>query len=104
MQTVRNKIFNRIQRFTPGRAFVAGDFLDIASRGSIDMALSALLRDNVIRRVRRGLYDVPKVNPDLGGTLSPDIDHMIFGEPPPFDRIVETLAGLEKDLNGLRGE
>ena len=38
------------------------------------MALSALLRDNVIRRVRRGLYDVPKVNPNLGGALSPDID------------------------------
>jgi hypothetical protein len=38
------------------------------------MTLSALLRDRAIRRVRRGLYDVPKVNPDLGGTLSPDID------------------------------
>jgi hypothetical protein len=53
---------------------MAKDFLDIASRGTVDMTLSALLRDRVIRRVRRGLYDVPKVNPDLGGTLSPDID------------------------------
>ena len=38
------------------------------------MALSALVRENVIRRVRRGLYDLPKTNPDLGGALSPDID------------------------------
>jgi hypothetical protein len=53
---------------------MAKDFLDIASRGTVDMTFSALLRDRVIRRVRRGLYDVPKVNPDLGGTLSPDID------------------------------
>lgn len=38
------------------------------------MTLSTLLRNRAIRRIRRGLYDVPKVNPALGGTLSPDID------------------------------
>jgi len=38
------------------------------------MALSVLVRESVIRRVRRGLYDLPKTNPDLGGALSPDID------------------------------
>jgi hypothetical protein len=53
---------------------MAKDFLDIGSRGSIDMALSVLVRDKVIRRVQRGLYDVPKVGPALGGILSPDID------------------------------
>jgi len=74
MQTMKNRILDRIRRFEPGRAFIAKDFLDIASRGTVDMTFSALLRDRVIRRVRRGLYDVPKVNPDLGGTLSPDID------------------------------
>src|SRR5260370_2845053 len=74
MKTMKNRICARFRRFAPGRAFIAKDFLDIASRGTVDMTLSALLRDRVIRRVRRGLYDVPKVNPDLGGTLSPDID------------------------------
>jgi len=74
MQTMRNRIFDRIRRFELGRAFMAKDFLDIANRGTVDMALSALVRDHTIRRVRRGLYDIPKVNPDLGGTLSPDID------------------------------
>jgi hypothetical protein len=29
---------------------------------------------------------------------------MIFGEPPPFDQIVETLAALEKELNALTKE
>ncbi len=74
MQTMKNRIVARIRRFEPSRAFVAKDFLDIASRGTVDMTLSTLVRDRVIRRVRRGLYDVPKVNPDLGGKLSPDID------------------------------
>src|SRR5215472_16791042 len=74
MQTVKHKMFVRIKRFGPGRAFVAKDFLDIASRGSIDVALSGLVNENAIRRIRRGLYYLPKTNPDLGGALSPDID------------------------------
>lgn len=37
------------------------------------MALTSLTRRGIIRRVRRGLYDMPKVNRALG-ELSPDID------------------------------
>src|SRR5258708_34631843 len=77
MHTMKKKILDRMRRFEPGRAFMAKDFLDIASRGTIDVTLSALIQDHTIRRVRRGLYDIPKVNPDLGGTLSPDIDQAV---------------------------
>jgi hypothetical protein len=73
-QTMKNQVLLRIRRFRHGRAFMAKDFLDIASRGTIDMALSSLVRDRKIRRIRRGLYDVPKSNPGLGGVLNPDID------------------------------
>src|ERR1035437_4974668 len=74
MQTMRDHIVTRIERLGEGKAFSAKDFLDIASRGTIDMTLSALNREGKIRRIRRGLYDMPKVNPKLGGKLSPDID------------------------------
>jgi Family of unknown function (DUF6088) len=74
MQTMRDQIVARIERLGEGKAFSAKDFLDIASRGTIDMALASLTRDGTIRRIRRGLYDMPKVNPILGGKLSPDID------------------------------
>src|ERR1700722_14009342 len=74
MQTMRGQIVARIERLGEGKAFSAKDFLDIASRGTIDMALGSLVRNGTIRRIRRGLYDVPKVNPALGGKLSPDID------------------------------
>jgi hypothetical protein len=74
MQTMRDHIVARIERFGEGKAFSAKDFLDVASRGTIDMALSGLTREGTIRRIRRGLYDMPKVNPALGGKLSPDID------------------------------
>src|SRR5271168_4331265 len=74
MQTMRDHIVTRIERLGAGKAFSAKDFLDIGSRGTVDMALSGLTRRGTIRRIRRGLYDMPKVNPTLGGKLSPDID------------------------------
>src|SRR4029077_3529677 len=74
MQTMRDQIVARIERLGAGKAFSAKDFLDIASRGTIDMALGSLTRRGIIRRIQRGLYDMPKVNPTLGGKLSPDID------------------------------
>ena len=74
MQTMRNQIVTRIERLGYGKAFSAKDFLDIASRTTIDVMLADLATDGKIRRIRRGLYDMPKVNPALGGKLSPDID------------------------------
>lgn len=74
MQTMRNQIVARIDRLGAGKAFSAKDFLDIASRGTVDMALGSLMRSGKIRRIGRGLYDMPKINPELGGQLSPDID------------------------------
>lgn len=74
MQTMRNQIVKRIERLGHGKAFSAKDFLDVASRTTIDVMLAQLAADGKIRRIRRGLYDMPKVNPALGGKLSPDID------------------------------
>jgi hypothetical protein len=74
MQTMRDQIVARIERLGEGKAFSAKDFLDIASRTTIDVTLTSLARNGKIRRIRRGLYDMPKVNPALGGKLSPDID------------------------------
>jgi hypothetical protein len=74
MQTMRDHIVTRIERLGAGKAFSAKDFLDIASRTTIDVTLASLTLSGKIRRIRRGLYDMPKVNPALGGKLSPDID------------------------------
>lgn len=74
MQTMRDQIVARVERLGEGKAFSAKDFLDIASRTTIDVTLASLTKSGKIRRIRRGLYDMPKVNPSLGGKLSPDID------------------------------
>jgi hypothetical protein len=74
MQTMRDHIVARIDRQGAGKAFSAKDFLDIASRTTIDVTLAELALAGGIRRIRRGLYDKPRINPALGVKVSPDID------------------------------
>jgi Family of unknown function (DUF6088) len=74
MQTKHNKIVARIEQLGFGKAFSAKDFLDIASRTMIDVTLASLAQSGKIRRIKRGLYDMPRRNAALGGELSPDIN------------------------------
>jgi len=46
---------------------------DVGARAATDQALGRLVRDGSIRRLARGLYDLPQVHPILG-LLSPNPD------------------------------
>ena len=48
-----------------GWVFSASDFLDLGSRPAVDKALSRMAAATTIRRVARGLYDVPRQHPVL---------------------------------------
>ncbi|MBY3027237.1 DUF6088 family protein [Rhizobium leguminosarum] len=56
-----------------GGVFTPSDFLDVAARATVDQALSRLAKNGKLRRLARGLYDFPKVHPQLG-PLSPAPD------------------------------
>ncbi|MBU0718617.1 MAG: hypothetical protein KJ749_10250 [Planctomycetes bacterium] len=77
MQSVNDKVFARIRAKGRRSSFTNKDFLDLGSRGSVDMALTALAKEGRIRRVRRGLYDYPDFNAELGGRLGPDVDRVV---------------------------
>lgn len=56
------------------RVFTPIDFKDLAGHtSSIDQALSRLARQGTIRRLARGLYDLPRINPRVG-QISPTPD------------------------------
>jgi hypothetical protein len=57
--------------------FTARDFLDLGDRGAVDQALSRLAKDGSLRRIRRGLYDIPRVNPILKRVAAPDLDAVV---------------------------
>lgn len=71
MSTVTQQIIKRIRAKRRGWVFAPKDFLDLGSRAIVDQALSRLVRQGIIRRLDRGVYDFPKHHAILG-TLAPD--------------------------------
>jgi len=57
----------------PGSVFGPRMFGDLGNRAAVDQALSRLTKAGKIRRIARGVYDIPKTHPTLGA-LSPDPD------------------------------
>lgn len=72
-QSVDSLVLKRMRAFPGGRAFTARDFVDLGSRDAIDKVLSRHARTGVIRKLARGLYDVPVEDARLG-PLAPTVD------------------------------
>jgi hypothetical protein len=74
--TVTDRIVRVIRAHGRGWVFSPADFDRPgagASRAAIDQTLSRLTRAGVIRRVARGVYDYPRINPRFGA-ISPSPD------------------------------
>ncbi len=74
MQSVADKIIKMIRAKGRGQVYTNKQFLDIGSRVAVDKALSRLTKRGLIRRIIPGIYDYPRINPKLGGILSPSQD------------------------------
>lgn len=72
-QSIDSRILSRIQAASPGQVFAPRQFLDLGSRDAIDQALSRQCRAGAIRKVARGLYDLPRDHPRFG-RLAPSSD------------------------------
>ncbi len=66
MQSVHNKVVNRIYGKGMGWCFTPKDFLDLGQPEAIRIALFRLARKGTIRRLARGLYDYPKKHNKIG--------------------------------------
>lgn len=83
-QSIDYRILARIHGKGRGVVIVPGDFLDVGSRESVDLALHRMARKGTIRRLARGLYDFPKHHAVLGDLM------------PPTDKIARALAGRDR--------
>ena len=73
MADMTQRVLDRLKTGSPGAVFAPKAFEDLGSRAALDQALSRLTRAGKIRRIRRGVFDIPKNHPTLG-RLSPDPD------------------------------
>lgn len=73
-----DKIMHRVRSSGKGRwVCTPKDFLDLGSRAAVDQALSRLVRAGQLRRVGRGLYDLPRVSPTLNRPVPADLDSAV---------------------------
>jgi len=68
-------VISRIYGRGKGGVFTPNDFLDLGSRGAVDLSLHRLTKLGTIRRIARGLYHYPETHPLLG-EVSPSIEAM----------------------------
>jgi hypothetical protein len=65
VQSIDTKVLSRIKA-SPGEVFAARHFLDLGSREAVDQALSRHARAGTLRKVARGLYELPRTHPRFG--------------------------------------
>lgn len=70
---------------TPRQVWTPGDFVDLAGRDAVDKALQRLAKTERMRRIERGLYDLPKTNKLTGKIAAPD-----------YRAIIEAVARRDK--------
>ena len=73
---IAEKVLARL-RSVQGAAVPAGDFLDLGGRAAVDQALSRLTRQGAIRRVRRGLYELPRIGRLLNEPMVQSPDELV---------------------------
>lgn len=70
--SIQSAIRSRIGSPRKPYVWTADDFADLGSRSAVDLALHRLVSTGDVRRVARGLYDVPGINSLTGKPTSPD--------------------------------
>lgn len=73
MQSIKNKIINRIYGKGRGWCYTPKSFSDLGSPEAIRITLHRLEKKGAIRRLSRGIYEYPKKHPTIG-FLSPNPD------------------------------
>jgi hypothetical protein len=82
---LRRSILDRMKRDKSERVWTPNDLLDLGTRSAIDKALQRLVLAGNIRRIDRGLYDVPRANSLTGKPSNPD-----------YTAIIDAVARREK--------
>ncbi|HUO11085.1 MAG TPA: DUF6088 family protein [Phycisphaerae bacterium] len=76
MTTLPQSILKSFQKAPTGKVCATSDFLHLGTRTAIDQALSRLVRRGDLRRVCRGLYDLPRVNVRFNLAVPPEPDQL----------------------------
>ena len=74
---LKQAILDRIRRDRSVQVWTPNDFLGLGTRSAVDKALQRMALSGELRRIDRGLYDLPRVNALTGKPSSPDYTAII---------------------------
>lgn len=100
---VADIIFHRVQEHGRGFVFTAKDFVDVGTRAAVDQALTRLTVAGYIRRIDRGVYDLPRLHPAVG-PLWPSADDIIRAVARQTDSHVKRSGALAANDLGLTNQ
>ena len=77
MSALKSVIVDQIQAAGPGHVLVPTDFAALGTRDAIDKTLQRMVAAGELRRIDRGLYDLPAVNSLTGRATTPDYRQVV---------------------------
>jgi hypothetical protein len=72
-RTTQKAIIKRIRAKQRGWVFTPKEFVSLGPRTAVDQALCRLQERGIIRRLAQGIYEYPRIHPQIG-VLSPSVE------------------------------
>ena len=101
MPGIADRIMTRISENKTGWVCTPNDFVDMGSRAAVDKALSRLAKSGRLRRVCRGLYDVPRISDILKRVAPTNLDSAVTAIARRNDARVMSSGSVHANLLGL---
>jgi hypothetical protein len=101
MESIEDKILNKLYRRGKGYAFSSSDFIKEFPINNIEKALSSLAQKGKIRRLTRGIYDYPEYSPLLKKELSPDMRQVADAISRKFNLKIEASGDAALNILGI---
>lgn len=101
MESLQDKIIQRIQKKGRGVVLIPSDFLDLGSRDAVDQALSRLSKTGSIHRLARGLYYAPVYSELLKTVLTPSSHEVVAAIAKREKRKVQVTGAVAANALGL---
>lgn len=101
MPGIADRIMKKVSENKAGWVCTPKDFVDMGSRAAVDQALSRLVKSGRLRRVGRGLYDVPRISDILKRVAPTNLDSAIAAIARRNDARVMSSGSVHANLLGL---
>lgn len=97
-------IVRKIESIEAGTAFIANDFLEIASYERIRNILNRLVSDGIIHRILKGVYYQPQYSELLDGYIAPEVHQVALALARKYNWTIAPSENTALNILGLSSQ